>query len=181
MLRRAALLSILALPLTGCVTYQIVDHSGFHRPIDHGFDYRFVDPYDRWFYGWRGPRSTWSTFPHHGSRWGYSPWAPWYVVHLPRPHHPRPPRPQLIDPRPMPKPVVRSVGPTTIGPALRGPAIRGEALWPTPRPRSLPERESIDTPEARVFDRRVEVHSPAPEKPRFEAREEPEPTIDEQF
>ena len=83
MLRRIALLIALALPLSGCVTYEVVERRVYHSdgsytriydPQDDGRRYEYDadgrryeydryeggygyddDPYELWFYGWRGP------------------------------------------------------------------------------------------------------------------------------
>ena len=98
MLRRTALLAVLALPLSGCVTYQVVDRGGFyelqdglrHVPGHRGHGEYFVHPgthgtlrvIDRWAvspwdagpWGY-GPSSRWSWSSHVGWGWGSPRWA----------------------------------------------------------------------------------------------------------
>lgn len=114
MLRRTATLALLALPLTGCVTYEVVERRLYHEdgsytridgPYDEGRRYdgrryayddprslggRHDDPYERWFYGWRGHGSAWALDPYfgfgsvrYGSRWGRGYRSPWYAYFPP--------------------------------------------------------------------------------------------------
>ncbi len=109
MLRRTALLAALALGLSGCVTYEVVEHrhydavrevapygrgdayghvggdrgdrryDGRDRYVDGRAPYDLVviddDPYERWFYGWRGYGPAWSAYPWHEDRWYGSPYT----------------------------------------------------------------------------------------------------------
>ena len=83
-MRRAALLAALALPLAGCVTYEVVDRDTYYRRSDGAIVYRGevyypetrgLDPYDAWFYGWRGPVVV---LDRWHDPW-YDPWLdPWF-------------------------------------------------------------------------------------------------------
>ena len=216
MLRRTALVAALALPLAGCVTYyeagggryaeRAIDSYDRHRGVRYGTTRDGVpvvivdDPYDRWFYGWRGHGPAWSAYPFHdgrwygsvhygrgwsAARWAWSPWhvpvwgwggsgwggSPWYG------HggwHGGPvhrPPPRPSEPRPMPKPVAIGGRPDTGGPVRSGPALRGEPLQPLPGPREWRDPE----PAAEVA---IPVARPRFEEPppRFE---EPPPRFEE--
>ncbi|MBS3957860.1 MAG: hypothetical protein KGZ52_00460 [Xanthomonadaceae bacterium] len=93
MLRRTALAALLALPLAGCVTYQVVDRGGFyelhdgvrHVPGHAGHGAYFLQParptvvhgIDRWVHDpWGfGPGSHWSWSSHIGWGWGSPRWG----------------------------------------------------------------------------------------------------------
>ncbi|WP_334132164.1 hypothetical protein [Silanimonas lenta] len=177
-MRRAALLAALALPLAGCVTYEVVDHDTYYRRSDGAIVYRgevyypetrVLDPYDAWFYGWRGPVVVLDRWhdpwydpwfdPWFGSRVSVSRWSSgWYwSVGLgwwnPWPYGygwhgggwSRPPGgghrppPAAAIERPMPKPVVLGSGPTVNLPPRDGPRADGEAVWPRAGGRRQPE------------------------------------------
>jgi hypothetical protein len=200
MLRRTAFLALMSLALSGCVTYEVVERRVYHAdgsytrtydPYEDGRRYEYDspryggydDPYDRWFYGYRGYGSAWALDPYFsggGSRWGWSPsWYSGFYGHgygytPSRPYHPRPQHPRPAEPRPMPKPTVRRIGPDVSLPVMRGPSIGGEALRPAPRAQRWEERDSPTAmPDAmpREKPRPVFIEAPPREAPRFERRE----------
>ena len=109
MLRRIAFLALSSLALSGCVTYEVVERRVYHSdgsytrsydPYDDGRRYEYDspryggygdDPYDRWFYGYRGYGSVWALDPYFGygsssvrfvyGHRGHRPswyWSSWY-------------------------------------------------------------------------------------------------------
>lgn len=120
MLPRLLALAALSLPLAGCVTYEVVEtRDGYARYDDRYYvddrydrryddrydsryesrrpydDVRYVDPYDQWFYGYRGsdPYFYGSVISYRPSVFGHAGWSsswawsrgwgyrdPWYGV-----------------------------------------------------------------------------------------------------
>lgn len=173
MLRRTAVLAVTSLALSGCVTYEVVERRIYHEdgsytriydPYEDGRRYEerrpdryrgYDDPYDRWFYGYRGHGSAWALDPYFGyggssvrivygngwyrpagplswwsspawsSPWGWSPWDYGYGYGY-APSRPYHPRPAT--PRPTePRPMPK---PTVrgIGPQVSLPVMSGPSV-----------------------------------------------------
>ena len=73
MLRRTALLSALALPLAGCVTYDVTDRGAYYQVRDGAY-YAPATPSRGDYYVDRRPR----TVVRYYDSWGPGPWAPGY-------------------------------------------------------------------------------------------------------
>ncbi|HAI58589.1 MAG TPA: hypothetical protein DCM32_01755, partial [Xanthomonadaceae bacterium] len=164
MLRRTALFALSSLLLTGCVTYEVVDRGAYFEAggySDTRYSRRVVivdDPYDRWFYGWRGHGPVWVVDPfhhghwfgpmHHRRGWGGPSWvghgwhhgSGWHGGH----GGVRQPPPRPVEPRPVPKPPGFGGRPDLGGPVRSGPAIGGEPLRSPPRLRDWRDPEPVD-------------------------------------